>query len=225
MPRTTQSRADLLVHLKEQVGFIIRSCSEYDKGDTSEAKRIATSIRILLHDTKSSRSLFSQLDLKSMGFINTALLNLPGPKSTFLGLIQTKITIHDDLTPSGKHHPLLDHRPQDWPPARKRFFPEWWNQVVLTDTRGASFSRRVLVMAVANTDGGAHIDPEIDSDYAELSRRNSIGFAVGLNDNITPIDKSELASIRQIAHEILRSLIDRHPHLLPADLPYIPPTW
>lgn len=224
MPRTTQSKAELFVHLEEQMVFIIRSCSEYDKGDTSEAKRIAASIRILLHDTKSSRSLFSQLELKSMGFINTAPLTLPSPKHSFLGLIQTKITIHDDLTPSGKHHPLLDHRPQGWPPARKRFFPEWWNQIVLTDMRGSLFSRRALVMAVANTDGGAHIDPALDSDYAELSRKNSIGYAVGLNDNITPIDKSELASIRQIAHEVLRSLIDRYPHLLPIDVPYIPST-
>ena len=69
-------------------------------------------------------------------------------------------------------------------------------------------------MAVANTDGGAHIDPEIDASYAALSRQNSIGYAVGVNVNIEPIDKSELASIRQIAHEILVSIADRHPELM-----------
>lgn len=220
MLKVAQSKAELQAHLIEQLEFIIRSCTEYDDGITAEAKRIAASIRLLLHDTKSSRSLFSQLGLKSIGFINTALKQEPKPKQSFLGLIQTKITVNDDLTITGKHHPLLNFRPDGWPRARKRLFPEWWNQVVLIDNLGVRFSRRTLVMAVANTDGGVHIDPELDSEYAELSRKNSIGYAVGLNNDLKPIDKSELASIRQIAHEILSSLTERHPELMPNSMMY-----
>ncbi|MDO8774821.1 MAG: hypothetical protein Q7K57_40170 [Burkholderiaceae bacterium] len=220
MPKVAQSKSELLSHLNEQLQFIIRSCDEYDRGTTSEAKRIAASIRVLLHDTKSSASLFHQLNLKSIGFINTALLDIPKSKTVFLGLIQTKITINDNFIPTGKHHPLLNFRPSGWPLPKKRFFPEWWNQIVLTDTRGSCFTRRMLVMAVTNTDGGAHIDPVLDNDYAELSRKNSIGFSVGLNQDITVIDKSELSSIRQIAHELLSSLFDRYPNLLPKDVPY-----
>ena len=214
MVKVAQSKAELRTHLLEQIGFITKSCSEYDNGCTAEAKRIATAIRLLLHDTKNSRSLFSQLALKSIGFLDTAVPIANDEKQVILGLLQTKITVNDDLTVTGKHHPLLEHRPDGWPKAKKRLFPEWWNQTVLTDTRGTRFSRRTLVMAVANTDGGAHIDPEIDASYAALSRQNSIGYAVGVNVNIEPIDKSELASIRQIAHEILVSIADRHPELM-----------
>ncbi len=215
MAKVTQSKSELQVHLREQFEFIIRSCFEYDKGHSAEAKRIATSIRVLLNDSKQSRSLFSQLSLKSMGFLDTAIPIKGSEKHTVLGLIQTKIIVNDDHGLSGKHCPLLAFRPQGWPQAKKKLFPEWWNQIVLTDLSNRKFSRRTLVMAVANTDGGAHIDPELDADYAALSRGNSIGFSVGKNGITTPIDKSELASIRQIAHEIIVSISERHPEFLP----------
>ncbi len=221
MVRIVQSKVALLAHLTEQIGFIIKSCNGYDLGDFSEAKRIATAIRVLLHDTQNSKSLFYQLGLKEMGFINTAVPIKSDEAQAMLGLLQTKVTVHDDLRLTGQHHPLLNIRPDGWPMIRKRFFGDWWNQTVLTDTRGRRFSRRLLVMAVANTDGGAHVDPSLDADYAALSRGNSIGFAVGsLDGTATPIDKSELASIRQIAHEILCSLADKYPHLLPTQFPY-----
>jgi hypothetical protein len=220
MGKVAQSKSELQSHLREQLGFIIKSCREYDGGDFTEAKRIATSIRVLLHDTKHSKSLFSQLGLKAIGFLNTAVPIADGEKHAILGLLQTRITVNDNLTLSGRHHPLLSFRPEGWPPAKKRLFPDWWNQIVLTDTESRGFSRRSLVMAVANTDGGAHVDPELDAGYAALSRSNSIGYAIGVNDVIDPIDKSELASIRQIAHEIIVSVSDRHPELFPSSLPY-----
>jgi hypothetical protein len=47
------------------------------------------------------------------------------------------------------------------------------------------------------------------------SRQNSIGYAVGVNDSIKPIDKVELACIRQIAYELTVSILDRYPELVP----------
>jgi hypothetical protein len=161
MAKIAQSKPELQTHLREQLSFIIKSCKDYDSGDHSEAKRIATSIRVLLHDTQNSKSLFTQLRLKKIGFLNTAALIVDGEKNAVLGLLQTKITVNEDLTLSGQHHPLLSFRPDGWPRARKRFFPEWWNQTVLTDTQGRKFTRRTLVMSVANTDGGAHVDPNL----------------------------------------------------------------
>jgi hypothetical protein len=215
MTRVAQSKAELRSHLREQFEFIRKSCSEYDNGHTAEAKRIAAALRLMLHDTKNSHSLFSQLGLKSIGFLDTALPIAVGDKQVILALIQTKIYVNEDLTVSGKHHPLLEHRPENWPRAKKRLFPDWWNQTVLTDMQGTRFSRRMLVMAVANTDGGAHVDPEIDATYAALSRKNSIGYAVGMNDRIKPIDKVELTCIRQIAYELIKSISDRYPELIP----------
>lgn len=216
MAKVTQSRSDLQEHLREQLGFMIKSCRAYDDGDTAEAKRLAVSMRVLLHDTKVSHSLLSQLGLKTIGFLNTATPIQDGEKRAILAFLQTKLTVNDDLTITGQHHPLLSHRPEGWPRARKRMFPDWWNQTVLTDTAGRRFTRRVLVTEVANTDGGAHVGPGLDRSYAALSRDNSIGCAVGqLSGDLVQIDKSELASIRQIAHELVVSIADRVPHLMP----------
>lgn len=61
IPRTLE---DTKLQLTEQLGFLHKSCREYDQGDESEAKRIATALRILLVDTKKMTSLLTQLGQK-----------------------------------------------------------------------------------------------------------------------------------------------------------------
>ena len=51
-------------------------------------------------------------------------------------------------------------------------FRQWWESVILTDQLGNSFSRRSFVLALANKDGGAHVDPELDDGYAALVKAN-----------------------------------------------------
>src|ERR1700730_8897144 len=72
MPRQTQ--VDLERHLREQHQFLLRSAAAFDQGFEAEAKRLATVIRVLLHDTASSRSLLSQLHVKkTLKYVDTAL--------------------------------------------------------------------------------------------------------------------------------------------------------
>jgi hypothetical protein len=60
-------------HLHEQMTFLRGSAESYDAGDFSEAKRLATTLRLLLHDTKKSRSLLTHLGLKNkLRFVDTA---------------------------------------------------------------------------------------------------------------------------------------------------------
>ena len=58
-------RDELLKHLDEQLYFIEKSIEEFDKNEV-EAKRVATNIRTLVHDTNNSSSLLNQLDRKSV---------------------------------------------------------------------------------------------------------------------------------------------------------------
>ena len=64
----------LLTHLQKQLGFIERSCASFDAGFYDEAIRIAVSIRILLHDTKSSTSLLTLLGAKGITLRSTCPL-------------------------------------------------------------------------------------------------------------------------------------------------------
>jgi hypothetical protein len=66
---------ELYEHLVEQVTFLRRSARAFDEGDTLEAKRLVTPIRVLVHETPRSRgrALLSQLNMIGhMTFLNTA---------------------------------------------------------------------------------------------------------------------------------------------------------
>src|SRR4051812_47474021 len=58
------SKADLVEQLRIQVDFLERSSVAYDQGFEDEARRLATVVRILVHDTARSKSLLGQLGVK-----------------------------------------------------------------------------------------------------------------------------------------------------------------
>jgi len=51
MKRGSHTKAELLDYLREQITFLRNSIDSYDKGFEGEAKRLATTIRVLVHDT------------------------------------------------------------------------------------------------------------------------------------------------------------------------------
>lgn len=95
----------------------------------------------------------------------------------------------------------------DEPPMRLVRFPDWWDDPVIKDKSGSMFSRKDLVLNVADTDGGAHVDPELDEAYMALSRNNSLGWTFSDGDVEEALKgRPELASMRQIAHEVLSTI-------------------
>src|SRR5215813_13675886 len=66
------SKQRLLHKLAEQVQFLERSCEIYDKGEESEAIRIATSLRVIFHHTQKSTSLVEHLGFKKRKMLSTA---------------------------------------------------------------------------------------------------------------------------------------------------------
>ena len=202
-----QTEDELNSHLREQIDFLRRSSQAYDEGFASEAKRLATVIRVLLHDTRNSTSLLTLLRKKDILFHDTSLGYDPRNKVSTMGLIMIRVG------PDGASYvPPLD----DGPPIRyskaKIAFEEWWNKIVFVDTRGNELTRKDLVLAVSNKDGGAHVDPQLNSAYAALTRFNSLGWKLiqnGIEKDFAT--KPELASIRQMSHEVLKSLKDEFP--------------
>ena len=57
MEKIDQSLHELINHLKEQILFLKASASAFDEGFDGEAKRLAVTVRVLLHDTNNSISL------------------------------------------------------------------------------------------------------------------------------------------------------------------------
>src|SRR5215213_9256029 len=67
----------LLSYLREQVRFLRSSAKAYDDGDEAEERRLATAIRVLVHDTGQSHSLLGQLGLKERLHWTDTRLRLP----------------------------------------------------------------------------------------------------------------------------------------------------
>jgi hypothetical protein len=203
--RFKQSRAELEIQLEEQLGFLRSSAAVFDAGVEHEAKRLATSLRILLHDSRQSVSLLGQLDLKGIGFFDTAR-DLPSGN-----ILTDACLVGMQIAADGSH--------SWWVPLDKSVrgsgipveFDRWWAKVVFRDVNRETITREKLVLSVADQDGGAHVDPALDKLYADLSRGNSMGWKHVHPDGDQPWPGPHFASLRQIAHEVLYSLEKRVP--------------
>lgn len=198
-------KAALRAHLTEQVAFLRASCRAFDQGEVAEAKRIAVQLRVLLHDTRRSRSLLSQLGSGfNWRFADTAFPFNPRNMLGHHGLVSIKI---ENTPPTGKasYEPLCESTR-----GLSLFVPfrVWWaTAIVFRDSQGALFTRKDVVLTVANQDGGAHVDPELDGAYAALSKENSLGWQFKVDDEDVPWPSNPVpASIRQVGHEVLITL-------------------
>lgn len=211
MAQYIQTQDELLAHLREQIAFMNKSAVSYDNGFEGEGKRLAVIIRVLVHDTSQSTSLLTMLGRKrQMLFYDSA--SEYDPRNLTASNCLTVIRLSAD---GARYVAPLD----DLSPARdknkRRIFDNWWKSLIIyKDNKNNTFTRSDLVLAVANKEGGAHIDPKLDKAYASLSRFNSLGWKQFVHGeekdfNNTPI----LPSIRQIAHEALRTLKDEFPDL------------
>ena len=81
---------------------------------------------------------------------------------------------------------------------------------IYREPSGRSLSRKNLVFAMRNQDGGGHYDPYLDDDiYAGMSRRNGIKITAGSEEGALEWSvKPHHATMRQIAWEILQTAKD-----------------
>lgn len=210
MAKIVQPKADLEKQLSEQIGFLITSCGLYDDGQHTEAKRLANTLRILFNETKKSRSLLGQLYLRDIQWIDTVDPYDPDNLVSHFGLFSIQID-----EPSGRIPWLI---PKGTPKGKlvKSKFNKWWLDHVVIANNSVNqiyFSRKKLILEVANTHGGAHVDPELDKVYAILSRGNALGITAVKSGKRYPLLSPELPCLRQIAHEVLLTLQEKVPSL------------
>lgn len=215
--RLTES--DLTVHLREQFGFLVTSALAYDRGNVAEAKRLSLTVRVLLHSTRRQASLLQQLDvLETMRFQDSAGDLSPD------NLVPESPMTQMEVGPANRFLPLLDES-TSFRPVQYRSFTEWWHQPIVEDSRKQKFDRKSLILTMADRDGGAHVDTKIDALY-RLFRLGSIsGWGYDRDQriltNYARIDEQDVkliphqvsAIIRQMAHEVIRSIEVQFPAL------------
>jgi hypothetical protein len=210
-----QSEQELLRDLEEQIRFLQRSADAYDNGFIDEAKRMAKTMRILVHDTRQSTSLLTSLEKKDIQFYSTAANIDNGKSMSTHRLVALKLSTNQDTSKASYYAPL-DDRPLFINVNKKMAFRRWWNEIIIIDKKRNEFSRKDLVLLASNKDGGAHCDPELDDAYAVLKRYNSSGWTASDSKGTSRnLECAELVTIRQICHEVLKSLKDEFPGFFP----------
>jgi len=185
-------------HLKRQLNYLERSCTSYDEGYHDESIRIATVIRVLTHDTKSSTSLLKYLRATSVNILSTTLE--PSPETTYyvgMGMVNMVGQESSFVPTLGNGPPINDYLP----------VTSWLEGVVYV-LDGHRISRKIIILTAANKDGGAHVDKKLTEEYELLKRECGIGKLIyHENGNHTEqlLDNAHYVSLRQMAYEILNS--------------------
>ncbi len=203
MSKQPQSQSDLSEHLADHIDFLQVSADSYDKGFTGESKRLAVSIRVLVHDTKNAKSLLGQLGKKYfLEYNDSSFPIIPGNLSSHFGLVVMTSSLRNG---GAGYRAFLDHSPMSG--SKTLSFDQWWELPVFFDLNGNQMSRKDIVLSVADQDGGAHVDPVLNQKYADLSRNNSLGWVYSDGTTSKTLEGPERAAVRQIAHELLKTLI------------------
>ena len=167
MPRSTNHEM-----LAQQLGFLKSSLEAYKDGTDAEALRIATTIRVLVHETTKSNPLLKQID---HNYLDLTILDTPKPggKTLVLYGIGVSVSTEKGVQPVTD---LIDPRLQPVP------LRQWWTRPVLvfTDQNGqqVSFSRKDLLLILANKEGGAHVDTEVPPAYEKYVLDSGVPFMV-----------------------------------------------
>lgn len=197
MAKKKLSRDQLIAHRNEHVDFLKSSAAAFDAGFTGEAKRMAVSLRVLLHETAASHSILAQLGERRRSMVDTAFPYDPRNLLTHHGLVGIRV---------GQSASFCAHLDQTPVPGTAKKFSDWWERdIVVKDTQGLTYTRRRLVLHAANKDGGAHVDPVLDDDFEKLKSGAVIGWIKSTADGYKPIEDVIAHSIRQITYETLTS--------------------
>lgn len=203
---------DLLIAFND-ARLLLETLSEcYDNSNSDIlALPLSTTIRLWVHDTHHSKSILEHVGKKEIYFLSTNSNIREYP--IHLGLVrQINVGVKDGVGGEAKYWAHSDERYfPDRTEYKKINFNMWWEEEIIMASCHHTLSRKDLVLAVANKDGGAHYDSQVESKYDTFRKSWSGGSTlVGIKsgalrgyDNIPT-----RPSVRQVAHELMLSIKD-----------------
>jgi hypothetical protein len=170
----TRPKEKVREKLREQMNFLRTSLSAFYEGQFAESLRIATTIRVLVHESGMSKPLLKQacpggLDLQIKEQVSEAK---PDEDEIFSFAVGIRMGPGPALAPAvdlGSAHYTLST------------VVAWWNRTVLKFRsqlgRQLIYTRKKVVHILSNTEGGAHVDPNEDADYVRLITNQPLTFS------------------------------------------------
>lgn len=214
----------------KQMELLFRACRSFDAGSEVEAANIAIRLRVLLHNNpkRNSHAVLAQLHLlDEMQFVDSGVrrdlldqaitAHIIGENSFIAGgsPSDTGLVIPGVVNGRGKFIAPLkrnrfhadDFRSQSI--VQSRDFDDWWTTAFIETLNGRLFSRKDIVMTMANQDGGGHVDPNIDVDFDDLCQdSHGLEYWDGNHEDGRFESNIVHASIRQIAFEVMATIDD-----------------
>lgn len=199
----------LKVYLAEQFEFLRVSVGAFLHGRKSEALRIAVTIRVLVHKTGTSHPLLEMIDRKYRS------IPTPDRSTTMPGLL--------DAYRNGRVGALMTFPVRTGGPVTSFDIDyggvplsQWWSEIpvlVVGDekTQGPrTFTRKDLVLVLANRHGGAHVDPTgVPEHYARLVTDNPVRVSGSYSDSLD----AARWTVAQSGAELGEALLTRWPEL------------
>lgn len=194
--------------LAQQLRYIDRSCQIFDQGYWDEAIRIATQLRVILHQGSGKyKSLLQHLGVqRTTKLLNTSPRTVSPGTSMYHGMGAIAYE-SDGEKEVMSYFPTLG----DGPIMEEVRLHEWWEQIVWIDTTmdwtRIVLTRKDIILTAAHKDGGAHFD-DLTPEYGHLATPGVAGsFTVveGGAERSIPIPGSHYVCLRQIGFEILHS--------------------
>jgi hypothetical protein len=183
--------------------FLTTSCREYDSGNLDEAIRIATSLRVIFHNTGASTSLLVHLGATGIEILSTCgKPTTNNPEGYWPGLVQIVIDLAQETM---KSNPKFNATPGA---HRMLPFSAWWDGEVVFYGGGRRIKRKQLVIDAANKDGGAHVDASLPPNYRWMIEGSDASFCITRSDGsrkTCALIAPHLACLRQIAYEVFFS--------------------
>lgn len=193
--------------LEEQRHFLSKSIRDFVSGDLSEAVRLATAIRVLVHETGNSAPLLKQL---TANYLQLDIMDMKPEKQEKLppGIMKATVMVVPvsfQIT-DGQLFLNPDLSVQSRAPS---ILGKWWERPSLVLPGSGGFSRKEIVLGLSNKEGGAHVDANITTKYRQLLASEQL--KIGVNGGaVTPLNLSRYMTA-QSAVELLDCLTRNFP--------------
>jgi hypothetical protein len=190
---TTEERKKFYLKALEEQRHLLRiAIAGMSTGDLTQALHVATTIRVLVHETGSSKPLLKSILSNYLylpifdRMIEPPTDVPPGVRAiTFYCPVSVQIS-----APAGTVCLMASLDSKEY---HLSTLGAWWNNACMALPGLGPFGRRELILGLANKEGGAHVDAHITKRYKLLLESKFVQFKI--NDiDLGPLNISRLVA-------------------------------
>lgn len=190
---------ECLEHYELIIRRIRNLCADFDSMDLIDPGSIALQLRLLPIDSSSRTGGRSVMNLMGVTNAQKILSTVPQRISertiSSIGFLGLRLSEGE----ANWYAPVRDTKGE-----LNLLTTEKWLEEPIFKTGSITFTRLKLIKVIANKEGGAHLDPNIDPEYYEIARANGAGWTLFLGDGQEiPLGDPFPAMLRQLCYEVL----------------------